>query len=192
VVARSYGARICQTAPLPAAALDAAVWTEVRAVLEDPARLEQEYRQRDEALRELPTLAERSAHVAQRRKLEQGLARLIDAYTEGLLCKQEFEPRLERLRERLAAVEEQAHQDVEQEIATQELHLLLGRLDEFANKVHTGLADADWHLRRDIIRGLVKEIEVTSQQVTVVFRIGPQPAGTGPPGDSLRHLSSAA
>ena len=66
-------------------------------------------------------------------------------------------------------------------------HLLLGRLDEFASKVHTGLADADWQLRREIIRGLVKQLEVTSQQVTVVFRIGPQPAGPGPPGDPLQH-----
>jgi site-specific DNA recombinase len=159
----------------------------VRAVLEDPARLEQEYRRRDKALHELPTPTARSARRAQQRKLAQGLARLIDAYTEGLLCKEEFEPRLGRLRMRLAALEEQVRQDADQESTAHELHLLMGRLDEFASKVHTGLADADWHLRRDIIRGLVKVIEVTSQQVTVVFRIGSQPRGTGPPGSVLRH-----
>jgi site-specific DNA recombinase len=184
---RFGGERICQTAPLPAAALDTAVWAEVSAALEDPARLEQEYRRRDEALRELPTPAQRGTPLAQRRKLEQGLARLIDAYTEGLLRKEEFEPRLGRLRERLAALEEQIRQDTEREAATHELRLLMGRLDDFASKVQTGLADADWHLRRDIIRGLVKEIVVTSQQVSVVFRIGPPPAATGPPDDSLRH-----
>src|SRR5258708_6211319 len=85
--------------------------SEVCTVLEDPARLEQEDQRRDEALREPSTPADRRASAAQRRTLEQGLARLIDSYTEGLLLKEEFAPRLGRLRQRLAALEEQARQD---------------------------------------------------------------------------------
>jgi len=151
----------------------------VRAVLEDPARLEQEYRRRDEALRERPTPADRRASAAHRRKLEQGLARLIDSYAEDLLLKEEFAPRLGRLRQRCAALEEQARQDADQDVATQDLRLLVGRLDEFASKVRAGLADVDWHLRRASIRALVKQIEVSSQQVMVVFRVGPQLVGPG-------------
>jgi site-specific DNA recombinase len=184
---RFGGERLCQTAPLSASALDTAVWTEVRTLLENPARLAQELQRRDAALRERVTPDERQAGAVQRRKLEQGLARLIDSYAEGLLLKEEFEPRLARLRQRLAALEEQARQEADQDATGQDLRLLLGSLDEFASKVHTGLADADWQLQREIIRALVKHIEVTSQQITVVFRVGPQPTGPAPPGDPLRH-----
>src|SRR5262249_35461728 len=56
-----------------------------------------------------------------------------------------------------------------------------------ASKVRAGLAEADWHLRRGIIGALINHIEVPSQQVTLVFRSGPQPAGPWPPSDLLRH-----
>jgi site-specific DNA recombinase len=184
---RFGGEPICQTAPLAASALDASVWTEVRSLLEDPARVEQEYRHRDEALRASRTPADRRASITQRRKLEQALARLIDSYADGLLLRQEFEPRLVRLRQRLAALEDQAQLEADQEALQQDLRLLVGQLDEFASKVRTGLADADWPLRRAIIRTLVKQVEVTTQQVTVVFRISLLPVGPGPPSTYLRH-----
>jgi site-specific DNA recombinase len=184
---RFGGERLCHTTPLAASALDAAVWTEVRTLLEDPARLAQELQRRDAALRERLTPGERQASAGQRRKLEQGLGRLIDSYTEGLLLKEEFEPRLARLRQRLAALEEQARQEADQDATGQDLRLLLGSLDEFASKVRAGLADADWHLQREIIRALVKHIEVTSQQITIAFRVGTASAGPAPPDDPLRH-----
>ena len=51
-----------------------------------------------------------AAWSAQLGKLRQGLARLIDSYAEGLIEKAEFEPRITRLRQRIAALEEQAQQ----------------------------------------------------------------------------------
>jgi hypothetical protein len=53
--------------------------------------------------------------------------------------------------------------------------------------VRAGLVDADWRLRREIIRALVKQIEVTTEQITLVFRIGLQPRGPGPPLNHLPH-----
>jgi len=43
-------------------------------------------------------------------RLRQGIARLIDSYAEGLIDKDEFEPRIARMRERLKQIEEQAQQ----------------------------------------------------------------------------------
>jgi site-specific DNA recombinase len=40
-------------------------------------------------------------------KLRQGVARLIDSYAEGRIDKDEFEPRITRVRQRLARLEEQ-------------------------------------------------------------------------------------
>ncbi len=180
----------CSTAPLAASPIAAAIWAEVRAVLEDPTRLEAEYARRAEAMQDSSAQTESRATAAQLTKLRQGLGRLIDSYTEGLSGKAEFEPRLGRLRQRIAALEQQAQREADEAAAAHELQLLVGRLDEFAVKVRAGLADADWHLRREIIRALVKEIEVTTEHITVVFRIGPQPLGPGPPPDHLPHCLS--
>jgi site-specific DNA recombinase len=180
----------CSTAPLAASPVEAAVWAEVRAVLEDPTRLEAEYARRAEAIEDSSAQTESRATAAQLTKLRQGLGRLIDSYTEGFIGKEEFVPRLGRLRQRIAALEQHAQQEADEAAAAHDLHVLVGRLDEFAAKVRTGLADADWHLRREIIRVLVKEIEVTTEQITVVFRIGPPPLGPGPPPDHLPHCLS--
>jgi hypothetical protein len=134
-------------------------------------------------MQESATYTESRATAAQL----QGVGRLIDSYTEGLIGKEEFEPRLVRLRQRIAALEQHAQQEAEEATATHDLQLLVGRLDEFAAKVRAGLVNADWRLRRQIIRALVKQIEVTTEQITLVFRIGLQPLGPDPPLNHLPH-----
>src|SRR5437763_12642421 len=49
------------------------------------------------------------------------------------------------------------------------------RLDEFASRVKSGLHQADWSTRREIIRALVKRVEIDQEQVRVVFRVNPPP-----------------
>jgi site-specific DNA recombinase len=68
-----------------------------------------------------------------------------------------------------------------------ELHLVMGRMEEFAAHVRTGLADADWYLRRDIIQALVKRIDVTDAHITVVFRVGAHALGPAPPTTPWPH-----
>src|SRR5262249_5658587 len=126
---RFGGEPLCHTAPLAAVPLEAAVWAEVRAVLEDPMRLAAEYARRAAAPQDNSTQPESHATATQLTKLRQGLGRLIDSYTEGLLAKEEFEPRLGRLRQRIAALEQQAQQELDELAATHDLHLFVGRLD---------------------------------------------------------------
>ena len=71
--------------------LELAVWREVCALLSQPTRLTQEFERRQQASGESQH-QEMSALEAQVSKLRQGLARLIDSYTEGLIEKDEFEP----------------------------------------------------------------------------------------------------
>ncbi len=59
-----------------------------------------------------------------------------------------------------------------------ELRLIIGRLEEFAQKVSNGLEQASWDTQREIIRTLVKRVEVDEEQVNVVFRVEP---GSGVP-----------
>jgi site-specific DNA recombinase len=107
--------------------------------------------------------------------VRQGLARLIDSYAEGLLEKHEFEPRITRLRQRLTQLEEQRQQLIDVTALQTEIRLIVGRLEDFAAKIDAGLEDSDWLSKREMIRALVKRVEVTPDRVNVVFRVDSYP-----------------
>jgi site-specific DNA recombinase len=178
---RFGGVRVCGNHQVRTDLLDVAVWREARALLEQPHRLEQEYRQRLIVRSEQET--ERTVVERQRDKLRQGLARLIDSYTEGYLEKPEFDSRVTRQRQRISALDEQVRQLADAEALQRELQLLIGRLEDFAAQVEEGLETADWLTRREIIRTLVSRVEIDHTQVNVVFRIPPDPFVVSP--DSL-------
>jgi site-specific DNA recombinase len=180
---RFGGERVCQNGQVRTDLLDVTVWQEVCALLEDPQRVEQEYRRR---LAPADT-TERRGVESQVSKLRQGLARLIDSYAEGLIEKAEFEPRIGRLRERIAALEEQAQQLVQAEALQDDLRVIIGRLDEFAASVKGGLEEADWSTRRELIRALVKRVEIGKDDVNVVFRVSPDPFVESPDRGVLQH-----
>jgi len=161
-------ARVCGSKPLRMDQTDAAVWHEVCRLLAQPERLEQAYRQRLHPAQ--PSAASHGLET-QMSKLRRGLARLIDSYADGLIDKQEFEPRMTHMRARLQHLEAQMqHVQAEGEME-EELRLILGRLETFAAQVHNGLQQADFHTRREIIRSLVKRVEVDQQHLRVVFRV---------------------
>jgi site-specific DNA recombinase len=169
---RFGGERVCQNTQVRTDRLDVAVWQEVCTLLAHPERLAEEYRRRlqPETRAKRMSLATVEAQIG---KLRQGVARLIDSYVEGLIDKDEFEPRITRLRQRLARLEEQRQAGADEAALQTELQLIIGRLEDFATKVHSGLETADWASQRDLIRTLVKRVEVARDQVNIVFRIDP-------------------
>ena len=182
---RFGGERVCDNPQVRTDLLDLAVWQEVCALLAQPERLAEEYRRRVQApsrtkRQEQPTLD------AQMGKLRQGLARLIDSYAEGLIDRSEFEPRITRLRQRLTALEDQAQQLQDEAALQSELQLIIGHLEDFAAQVHDGLETADWTSKRELIRALVKRIEVTHTEVNVVFRVDQRPSEPPPTKKSLQ------
>jgi site-specific DNA recombinase len=182
---RFGGERVCQNTQVRTDLLDVAVWREVSTLLAHPERLAEEYRRRlhPESSPKSPALATVETHLG---KLRQGLARLIDSYADGLIDKQEFEPRILRLRRRIAQAEEQRQQLVDAATLQTELQLIIGRLEDFATKVQHGLAEADWGRKRDLIRALVKRVEVAQDDVNIVFRIDPYPGDADPEKKSLQ------
>ncbi len=162
--------RVCWNKVLRMDQADTAVWQEVCRLLENPQRLEQEYRQR---LQPKPQPDEHEGMLAQISKLRRGVARLIDSYADGLINKEEFEPRVMRMRERMQHLEEQVQRLKEESEVEEELRVILSRLETFAAKVQDGLHQADFQMRRDIIRALVKRVEVDEQQIRIVFRVSP-------------------
>jgi site-specific DNA recombinase len=180
---RFGGERICRNTQVRTDLLDLTVWQEVCALLEDPQRVEQEYQRRLAP----PEENERSSVDTQLSKVRQGLARLIDSYAEGLIEKAEFEPRITRLRQRIADLEGQVRQLAQAAAVQDELRRIIGRLDTFAAQVRDGLAEADWLKRREIIRALVKRVEVGDEEVNVVFRVGADPFVERPDRGVLQH-----
>jgi len=57
-----------------------------------------------------------------------------------------------------------------EESATEgELRFLVGQFQTFASRVVTNLEEADWDTRRDLIRMLVKRIEIDGADVNIVW-----------------------
>jgi site-specific DNA recombinase len=182
---RFGGQRVCHNKQVRTDLLEEAVWADVCALLKDPGRVEAEYERRlngkdsgkeSKGGRQLEVLIQ---------KVKRGIARLIDAYGEGLVDKEEFEPRVRAFRERLARLEAEARQQQELEAQERELRLVVGRLQEFAERVKAGLEEADWSTRREIIRALVKRVEIGAEEVRVVYRVNLAPFADSPEGGIL-------
>jgi len=106
--------------------------------------------------------------------LEKGKSRLIDSYASSIIDKDEFEPKIKTLKIKLAQIDEQIEQSIKTEGAQHELFLVINRLEEFAKKVDVTLDAVDFNTKREIIRALVKRVEIYKEEVVVVFRIDPE------------------
>jgi site-specific DNA recombinase len=174
---RFGGQRVCDNKQVRTDMLETAVWEDVRHLLANPERIEQEYHRRLTVKKSDVGLEQVESRV---NKVKRGIGRLIDAYSDGLLEKTEFEPRIRRARERLARLQAEAKERADEASQLDELRMVIGRLQEFAEKVNGGLDGADWATRREIIRTLVKRVEVDQMDVRVVYRIGSHPFDHGP------------
>jgi site-specific DNA recombinase len=119
---RHEGGPVCRQASLRADMLEGAVWADVRVLLADPGRVAAEYeRRRDRGGG--GTSGNDDSLSRQIAKTKRGLARLIDAYTEGLVDKGEFAPRARGLKERLGRLEAEAAARARQQEQVQGLRL---------------------------------------------------------------------
>ena len=183
---RNEGLRICDNKMVRADLLEEAVWQEVRRLLEDPHRLEAEYERRGSDAGVKPA-AELQGRVG---KLRRGIERLIDSYAEGLLEKAEFEPRIRDRKARLARLEEDADRAHETEMAQQQMRMVVGRIEAFAQQVEAGLESMEWTQRRDLVRSLVREIKVDEEGAAVCFRVAPAPTEPTPEKEIVQHCPS--
>jgi site-specific DNA recombinase len=181
---RFGGVAPCDNRSVRSDHLELVVWHEIRALLEDPQRLAAEHHRRLDELHHGGGDREQAAALdRQIEGLRRGMGRLIDSYVEGVIDRDAFQPRIAGLKERLARMT--AHRQVLLEAAGTErgLALVVGRVKDFAVKVHRRLDELDWQGTREIIRSLVRRIEIDGDAVEVVFRVPPSPAGgNGPPG----------
>ena len=165
---RFGGKRVCQNKQVRTDKLDEAVWQDACELLRHPKLLRKEYERRLASPRESDSLALIKKQLA---TAQRTVERLIDAYTDGVLDRGEFDPRLDRARKRVEIHQQQldAHEHESREQAA--LREALACLDDFTSSIDTNLESADWTLRREILRTLIDRIEIEEEQLRIVYRI---------------------
>jgi len=171
---------VCAAKTIRTRDLDDTVWSDVCALLREPQRLEAEYERRLSVKpEESPTSQSLTARISQ---LKRGIGRLIDAYQDGILEKAEFEVRMRQQKDRLARLEAEEKTQAQEETQRAELRLLIGQLEDFTKRMSEGLEGADWLTRREIIRALIKQIEVSDNEIKIVYKVNIVPFDFAPNG----------
>jgi site-specific DNA recombinase len=170
---RFDGQAVCANPPVRSDRLERAVWAEIEAVLNDPQRIAHEYQRRLMDLAGAPADADVGEVERRMGAVRRGIGRLIDGYADGLIERAEFEPRLADLRARVAQLEEHRTVLAAAAEARRDLTLVIGRLEDFSIKVRANLDLLDWAARREVIRLMVRRIEIDHGQIEIVFRIPP-------------------
>jgi site-specific DNA recombinase len=183
---RFGGQRVCSSRRQRTEDLEAAVWKDVCELLSEPQRLRQEFERRQEnpGLENATADSERLAGSIT--KVKQGISRLLDVYTEGLVDKRDFEPRFRGLKERLAKLESDLQTIEQRAQQTQDLRLVYSCLEDFADQMKAGLGTTDWSQKREILRALVKRVEVDKEAIRIVYKVPAHPFAKGPKGGQLQ------
>jgi site-specific DNA recombinase len=177
---RFSGKAVCDNGPVRGDQLEQVVWNQVRALLQEPRRVADEYRRRIAQARDGAAMPDEIVRLdRQMTSLQRGIGRLIDSYAEGVIDKTEFEPRIAGLKQRMSQLQAR-HQAAREAAETErDLALVVSRLEDFSAKVTAGLDHLDQFGMQDIIRSVVRRIEINDSRIEVVFRV---PSLDGPPG----------
>lgn len=164
------GQRLCSSRAVRAEPLEQVVWEDICGLLRQPARLKQEYQRR---LTQAETSRQRAAEPtrALRQRVQQSISRLLDAYQEGLMSKQEFEPRLRQARQRLGQLDKEVTALAEAEAQRAACQEVLGQFQAFAERVQASLQSADLPTRMKIVRWLITRIEVDPEEIRIIYKV---------------------
>jgi site-specific DNA recombinase len=182
VVHRMSKKRVCHSQSLRGERLEAAIWADVSALLAEPHRIEQEYQRRlniGQEVEEAPNQRKLQMRIS---RVRRQISKLIDAYSEGLIEKKEFEPRIREARLHLEKLEAEAQTQDQLQAQLREMREVIGHLETFAASVRGSLGNADWTMQRQLIATLVKRVEVGAEEVRVVYRVGCSPFEWAPSG----------
>ena len=159
---------MCENKQVRTDKLDEAVWQDACDLLRHPQLLRKEYERRLASPTDAGAIQSLKKQIA---SAQRSVDRLIDAYSDGVLQRREFEPRLARARDRLTHLQEQLSRSERQSREQSAMREALACLDSFTESVSTNLDSADWSLRREILRTLIDRILIEHNQIRVVYRI---------------------
>ncbi len=164
---------LCSNSSIDGPDLEACVWQELCGLLQNPDRLATELERR--RTERLPRQSELDASQRRVKELRSRLDRLIDAYSSGLLERDEFESRIVPLRNHhdreaaaLSSLSGEYARDEESDV-TASLHCL-------SESLRHPLATATPELKRSLFGLLIRQIEIHSSEVRMVYKIPATPA----------------
>jgi site-specific DNA recombinase len=167
----------CASRFIPARQLDALVWQDLCDLLLRPAQLTAAL-ERAHTGHWLPQELQARREVLHkgRRSVQQQRERLTDAYLHGVIPLGEYEHRRRDLDQKGQALAEQEQQLVQQAARHQELAGVVGNLDDFCQRIQTGLAAATFEQRRQLVELLVDRVVVTDDDVEIRSVFPTQPS----------------
>jgi site-specific DNA recombinase len=141
--------------------------TEVCKLLKNPQRLQQQNEQRAEIVQSPGNLDGLKSQLG---KLQRGVERLIDSYSEGAIDKEQFMSRLSRTKARMAELEARMRSKTEGADHGRESRFLVDHFRKLADHLGRGFEDADWNRRQEIIRSRIERIEIGRPDLAIIFR----------------------
>ena len=173
--ARFGGTKMCNAKQVGANAIELVVWGEVKKLLKNPQRIFDEYQRRLTELEQSPMDHTYASIEKQRIKLERGMSLLIDSYAQQYIIKDEFEPRIKAMRQNLKVIQDQQNKLTAQKKSTKEMELIVTNLENFSCGIGSELDSLEWSGKRDIIRRVVKRIEISGEEINIVYKINKLP-----------------
>jgi site-specific DNA recombinase len=177
---RFAGGRICSNPQVRVDQLDAHTWQSVRALLQDPSRLLDEWtrRQRSDGVpEEIRRQRDETARVLASH--ERSLKRLLDAFEIGAIEVGDLKTRGDAVRARIERAQRDLADADKRLTDTFNLRAVVTHLEAFATRVRDGLDTLSWNDKRRIVRMLVAKVEINETGATIVYRLPP----TQPPPD---------
>ena len=169
---RFGGQRICYNKQVRTDLLGEAVWQDVCLLLKDSSRITKEHERR---LTQNHKNDNSDSLIPLTQKVKRGMSRLIDIYQDGHIDRKEFEARLNHSKQRLGKLEEQIAALSQAQDRDKNLQLMIGHVETFAKMVEGSLEKADFATKREVIRALVKHIEIGEQDVKIVYKVDSLP-----------------
>jgi site-specific DNA recombinase len=167
----------CSSRFAPARQLDELVWRDLCALLTHPDLIAQALA-RAHGGQWLPQeLQARRENLRKgQQQLEHQLDRLTEAYLSGIIPLPEYQRRRGELEQRLSALTQQSQQLREQVSRHSHVAQLTSSMEEFCRRVQSGLANATFEQRRQLVELLIDRVVVTDEQVEIRYVIPTSPA----------------
>ncbi|WP_410530053.1 recombinase zinc beta ribbon domain-containing protein [Wolbachia endosymbiont (group A) of Hedychridium roseum] len=164
---RFGGTRVCSNKSIRMEILEPVIWEEMKKVLKDTDKvakahqlmlLEHKNKQpNDEIEKEIS-------------KLEQGIKRLNYVYVRERITQEEYDLKAEEIEKKLKAMRNQKEEVVDEKELQREIDFIISSIKGFASVVESELGQADWEAKLNIIRALVKRVEIDHDNIHIVFR----------------------
>ncbi len=168
---RAHG-RACPARPVRVEQLDELVWEQVWQLLNEPELVQREIERRLQECRQSSPVQQRQADVAKElARVERQADKLLDAYQEGLLDLAQLRSRIPEIKKRQMALAKERESLNLQAVEHDRLLEMNVSMERFLEQLRSSAESLDILQKQRIVRLLVREVVVGTDQVTIQHSI---------------------